>query len=132
MKSIFRLPAVLLAALTIGFAAVPDEIRQSLDKLLPEAIRLIEAKEFVALLEAVVPPEDFRKITAEKPLPEFAARFGEEKAARLLAVLKAAKNQKPKISEDGNTAIYTLPEGADASKGTLVFMRIENRWYIKN
>ena len=111
---------------------MPDEIRQNLDKLLPEAIRLLEAKEFATLLETVVPPEEFKKLIADQSLKEFAAMFGEKKAARLLSVLKAAKDQKPKLSEDGNTAIFTLPEGADPSKGTIVFMRIDNRWYINN
>lgn len=132
MKTLIRPAVALLATFTCSLAAVPDEIRQNLDKLVPETIRLLEAKDYATVLETLVPPDEFKKIVAERPLAEFAAKFGENKAASLLAVMKAVVDQKPKVSEDGNTATFDLPENPEFPKKTLVFTKIERRWYIKN
>ncbi len=132
MKSIARLAVAVLATLTFSFAAVPDDVRQDLGKLVPESIRLLEAKEYATFLQTVVPPEDFKKITGEKGIDAFAAKFAEKKAGSLLAVLKAIKDLKPKLSEDGNTASYPLPEIPDVPKKEIVFTKIDGRWFIKN
>jgi hypothetical protein len=132
MKIFIRPAVALLATFTCGFAAVPDDIRGNLDKLVPEAIRLLEAKEFATLLETLVPPDIFKQLTAEHPIAEFAAQFGKDKSASLLAVLKAVKDKKPKFSEDGNTATFVLPENPEFPKKELVFAKIEGRWFIKN
>ena len=71
MKSLIRSAVALVAAFTFSFAAVPDDVRQDLAKLVPEIIRLLEAKEYATVLEALVPPADFKQITAETPLAEF-------------------------------------------------------------
>ncbi len=81
MKSLLASVGALTATFTFSFAAVPDDVRGNLDKLVPETVRLLEAKDYATVLETLVPPADFKKITAEKPLAEFAARFGQEKAA---------------------------------------------------
>ena len=44
MKSLIRSALALLATFTFSFAAVPDDVRGNLDKLVPEAVRLLEAK----------------------------------------------------------------------------------------
>ena len=132
MKSLIRPAVALFATVTFSIAAVPDEVRGDLDKLVPEMIRLLEAKDYATVLEALVPPEIFKQITAESPIAEFAKKFGETKAASLLAVLKAAKELKPKLSEDGNTATYALPENPEFPKKELVFGKVEKRWFIKN
>jgi hypothetical protein len=132
MQSLIRSAVALVATFTFAYAAVPDDVRGDLDKLVPETIRLLEAKEFVTVLETLVPPGEFKKITAEKPIAEFAAMFGEKKAASLLAVLKVVKDLKPKVSEDGNTATYALPENPEFPKTEIVFAKIGGRWFIKN
>ena len=132
MQSLLRPAVALLATLTFSFAAVPDDVRQNLDKLVPEAIRLLEAKEYVTVLEILMLPEDFKNITENLPVAEFAAKFGEQKAAKLLAVLKAAKDLKPILSEDGNIATFELPENPEFPRKALVFERIDGRWFIKN
>ena len=132
MKSLIRPAFALLASFTFSVAAVPDEVRGDLGKLVPEMIRLLEAKDYASVLEALVPPDIFKQITAEKPIAEFAAKFGETKAASLLAVLKAAKDKKPKLSEDGNTATFDLPENPEFPKKEIVFTKVEKRWFIKN
>jgi hypothetical protein len=132
MHSLLRPAFALLATLTFSFAAVPNDVRKNLDKLVPEAIRLLEAKDYVTVLETLVPPETFKQITSEHPIAEFAAKFGESKAAKLLAVLKAAKDGKAVLSEDGTSATFELPENPEFPKKTLVFEKIEGRWFIKN
>lgn len=132
MKS-FLAPVVALAAtLTFGFAALPDDVRGNLDKLVPETVRLLEAKDYATVLEALVPPADFKKITAETPLADFAKEFGKEKAGQLLAVLKSLQDKKPKLSEDGNTATFDLPENPVFPKNAITFTKIEGRWFINN
>lgn len=132
MKSLLRPAAALLATFTIGVAAVPDDVRGDLAKLVPEMIRLLEAKDYVAVLEALVPPDVFKQITADHPVAEFAKQFGETKAASLLAVLQAVKDMKPKLSEDGNTATCDLPENPEFPKKEIIFTKVEKRWFIKN
>ncbi len=132
MKSIARIAVAVLATLAFSLAAVPDDVRQDLGKLVPESIRLLEAKEYATFLQTVVPPTEFQKIIGEKGLDAFAAKFAEKKAGSLLAVLKAIKDVKPKLSEDGNTASYPLPEIPEVSKKEIVFTKIDGRWFIKN
>ena len=132
MKLLIRPAIALLATFTISIAAVPDEVRGDLGKLVPEMIRLLEAKDYASVLEALVPPDVFKEITAEQPIDKFAKEFGETKAASLLAVLKAVKDKKPKLSEDGNTATFDLPENPEFPKKEIVFTKVEKRWFIKN
>ena len=132
MKSLIRSAVALVAACTFSFAAVPDDVRQDLAKLVPEIIRLLEAKEYATVLEALVPPADFKKITAETPLAEFAKEFGKEKAGQLLEVLKSLKDKKPKLSEDGKTATFDLPENPVFPKKAIDFTKVEGRWFINN
>ena len=132
MKSFLASVVALAANLTFSFAAVPDDVRGNLDKLVPETVRLLEAKDYAAVLETLVPPEAFKKITALTPLAEFAAEFGKEKAAQLLEVLKALKDKKPKLSQDGNTSTFDLPENPVFPKKEIKFTKIEGRWFINN
>jgi len=132
MKSFLASVVAIAATLTFTFAAVPDDVRGNLDKLVPETIRLLEAKDYATVLETLVPPADFKKITAETPLADFAKEFGKEKAAQLLAVLKTLHDKKPKLSEDGNTATFELPENPVFPKNAITFTKIEGRWFINN
>ena len=130
MKSLLRPAVALLATFTFGLAAVPDDVRGNLDKLVPEAVRLLEAKEYATVLDTLMPPDEFKKITAQMPLAEFAAKFGENNASHLLAALKTLKDKKPKISEDGSKATFDLTEIPGVGKKDMVFSKIEGRWYL--
>jgi len=131
MQSLLRPAIALLATVTFSFAAVPDDVRGNLDKLIPEVIRLLDAKDFAAVLETLVPPDEFKKITAAQPLAEFAKAFGEHNAPELLTALKAIKGMSPKLSDDGSTATYALPEGGEFRRKTMEFLRVEGRWFLK-
>lgn len=132
MQSLIRSAVAIVATFTFGYAAVPDDVRGDLTKLVPEAIRLLEAKDYATVLEALVPPDVFKKLTAEHPLPEFAAKFGETKAASLLAVLKTLKDKKPVLSDDGATATFPVNEVPESPRKEITFTKVEGRWYIKN
>ncbi len=108
----------------------PDP-RESLDTAIPEAIRLLEKKDYEGLLKAFVAPEDFERITANKPLPDFAKEFGEEKADKLLVVLKAVIGTPPTLSEDKALATFEFKEKING-KSSIKFQKIDKYWYIKN
>jgi hypothetical protein len=130
MKFLIRPAVALLATFTLGLAAVPDDIRGNLDKLVPEIVRLLEAQDYATVLETLMPPDDFKKITAQMPLAEFAKTFGERNAASLLAALKALKDKKPKLSDDGKKATFDLPEIAGVPRKDMTFSKIEGRWCL--
>lgn len=131
MKSFLASVVALAASLTFSFAAVPDDVRGNLEKLVPETVRLLEAKDYAAVLETLVPPDAFKKKLAQGPLEEWAAEFGKKKAAKMLELLKALKDKKPKLSEDGNTATFDLPENPWLKK-EIKFTKIEGRWFLNN
>jgi hypothetical protein len=132
MKSLIRAAVALLAAFTFSFAAVPDDIRQNLDKLVAETIRLIEAKEFVTVLETLFTPDALKRRTAIVPIDVVAVKWGEVIAPPFLVALKTLKDTKPKFSDDGNTATFDWPNGPESLPKFIVFIRIEGRWYIKS
>jgi hypothetical protein len=121
-----------------GFAAQGELSSESakpsenLDTAIPHGITLLEGSKHKEFLETFVPPEQFKKMTETKGVEEFVAAFGKEKAARLLAVLKAIKGAKPTMEDDGKKATFDIPGDAGGVKKTITFLRIENRWYIGN
>ncbi|GDX09207.1 hypothetical protein LBMAG57_09790 [Verrucomicrobiota bacterium] len=58
MDSFIRSAIALFATFTLGYAAVPDDVRGSRDKLVPEMIRLLEAKEYEAVTATFDLPEN--------------------------------------------------------------------------
>ena len=126
---------LLLSALCVLHAPIRAEDksdpRENLDTAIPEAIRLLEKKDYEGLLKAFVAPVDFERITAKKPLPEFAKAFGEEKADKLLAVLNAVKGTAPTLSEDKALATFEFKEKING-KSDIKFQKIDKYWYIKN
>ncbi len=131
MKQIILPSLALMAMFTCCLAGVPDEIRQNLDKLVPETIRLLEAKEYATVLETLVPPDEFKKFIGEVPLAEAAEQFDKNAAAKLLELMKVVKDLKPKLSEDGATATFDFPEIPGFSQKTADFKKIEGMWFLK-
>ena len=119
-----------MAVLELRADDKPDP-RENLDAAIPEAIRLLEKKDYEGLLKAFVAPKDFEMITADKPLADFAKWFGEEKAPKLLAVLNAVKGTTPTLSEDKLLATFELKEPVEG-KRDIQFKKIDKYWYIKN
>ncbi len=108
----------------------PDP-RESLDTAVPEAVRLLEAKDYEGLLKTFVAPKELEQIVEKGDLKDLAKSFGGNKAERLLKVLQAAKGLMPTYNDDQTLATYKLPEKIE-SKGEIRFQKIEKLWYIKN
>lgn len=108
----------------------PDP-RENIDTAIPEAIRLLEKKDYEGMLKAFVAPKELEMITADKPLPDFAKTFGENNAERLLKVLTAIKGTTPTLSDDKTLATFELKEPV-IGKHEIQFQKIDKYWYIKN
>jgi hypothetical protein len=105
--------------------------REKLETAIPEAIRLLEAKEHETLLKSFVPPDELKQLTNGMSLEEFAKRFGKSHAPTLLQILQAVKDKKPTLDPDGKKA--TFKHGIkDAPKDSITFVKIDNFWYIQN
>lgn len=121
--------------LVTGWGAVaaesPAERYKSLETAIPEGIRLLEAKEYATFLKNFVPPEHFQRITNSVSLDEFARKFGEDRAEVMLAVLKAIREEKPTLDDGGTRATYTLKEPVNR-KGSIVWEKVDDHWYIRN
>ena len=103
--------------------------REQLDTLIPEAIRLLEAKEYQIVLKMIVPPDVLKQITEGSSLEKFAETFGRDHAADLLTALKAIKEVKPTLDAKGETATYELKPPIDG-KDSITLVKIEKYWYI--
>ena len=103
--------------------------REKLETALPEAIRLLEAKDYATLLKEFVAPDDFKHITENQSLEQFAKEFGEDKAAGVLKDLKSIKDKTPELSAEGNKATFARE---DANAKPIVWVKIDKYWYIAN
>jgi hypothetical protein len=110
---------------------VKPESREALETAIPEGIRLLEAKEYKVFVEIFVPPADLKKIIEGSSLEEFAKKFGERKAPRLLEILKEIKGTKPSLDDNGTEATFSLKEEKDGKK-SITFIKVDKYWYIKN
>jgi hypothetical protein len=127
--------AILLCFLLLSIlAAAPApkaNPREQLKTAIPEAIRLLEAREYMTFLKTFVAPDDLKKITKDKPLDELATFFAENKAAQLLKALKSIKDAKPTRDDSGKKATYQLGEEI-AGKKTITWVKVDKYWYIRN
>lgn len=121
---------MLLATCSLAVAkdAKPDP-QEKLETAIPEAIRLLEKKDYATLLKNFVAPDDLKKVTENKSLDEFAKAFGESHADKLLTMLKSVKDAKPEMEEKGTKATYKSKE---PNGMPLVFQKVGKRWYIQN
>lgn len=117
----------------------PDP-RGRVETTIQEMIRLLEAKEYRKLVEEFVVPEEleqFRKDNKESAKPggtdfdELIKEFGGWRATSLLKNLKGTTTVKPEYSDEGNTAIFTIPNG-NKRPYVLKFHRIDKRWYLSD
>lgn len=128
---IFATLACLAGFATLAPAPAKTDPRKKLETAIPEAIRLLEAKEYETFLKKFVAPDDFKKITKETTLEEIAKQFEKDKAAALLQVLKSVKDKKPTFDSEGKKATFKH-EVKDAPKDSITFVKVDNLWYIQN
>lgn len=128
---------LLISSLVISFVTpvvaqdVKPESREALETAIPEGIRLLEAKEYKVFVEIFVPPADLKKIIEGTSLEEFAKKFGERKAPRLLEVFEEIKGTNPSLDDSGTKATFALKEEKDGKK-SITFVKVDKYWYIKN
>ncbi len=128
---------LLISSLVFSFVTpvvaqdVKAESRETLETLIPEGIRILEAKEYKTFVEIFVPPDELKKITEGTSLEEFAKTFGERKAPRLLEILKEIKGTKPSLDDNGTKATFVLKEEKDGKKA-ITFVKVDKYWYIQN
>src|SRR6476660_1247183 len=99
--------AVIFWPLTLLAQAAPEpkaDPREELATAVPEAIRLLEAKDYAAMLKAFIVPEEFKKIVEDGSLDALAKFFGEKKSAEMLQVVKSIEKAKPVLDAEGKTA----------------------------
>lgn len=125
---------LILLVITAAVAHADDKNawREKLDTVIPGCIKLLEAKEHVKLLEAIVEPDQLDKLKEkEGGMDAFAMQFGKKKAEMLLKVLKEVKGRNPTMEENGIIASYEVNvEGFP--KKALKFRKVDKCWYIMN
>jgi hypothetical protein len=114
----------------LGQDPKPD-FREDLKTAIPEGIRMLEAKEYVAFIKAFVEPELLKKIIGNGPIEKFAEIFGKAKAESLLNVLQQIKDQQPELKENGTKAVFKIKDPVNG-KDEIKFNKIEKFWYIDN
>jgi hypothetical protein len=107
--------------------------RENLETFVTHGISVLESKQYVKAVELLVEPEALKKILEKdmKSLEEFATWFGENKAVRLLDVLRAIRGTKPELSDDGTKATFTIEQRV-YGKSTIRFLKTGNLWSIVN
>ena len=109
--------------------------RSGLRTTIDEAIRLLEAKDYLAMIREFANPKDLKKILENKSLETVAARFGIRKADELLRILKLARGVEPQFDESGTRATFSIKTDLDQQAGgkdKIAFEKVERRWYIHN
>jgi hypothetical protein len=74
--------------------------------------------------------DEYKRVTENVSIDEFAKKFGESKAPRMLKALKAAQGVKPTMSDDGSKATIEFKEPVEG-KDKIEFIKIDKLWYIK-
>ena len=107
---------------------------EDLAKHIAQGIEFLEAKKFAEFLPEFVCPEEFKAILAKRgTIEEFAMHFAEKRADQMLKTLKYAQGKKVWLTEDGAAAVFDLKtSGITQAKPYLPFVKIDNKWYIKN
>jgi hypothetical protein len=119
------------AVISLATADSKADPREKLETAVPEGVRLLEAKDYSTFLKNFITPDDLKKITEKAALDEFSKQFGENKAPRLLQVLKSIRDAKPTLDPSGKKATYELKEPIDGKK-TITWVKVDKHWYIQN
>jgi len=114
-------------------ALAPDP-RLDVSTALPEAVRLLIAKDYLGYLKEFTPPSqaDNMGMTVDQ-LAEKLVQSPQtsDSLARLLAILLAVKDQKPTQDPTGTIVTFTLNPPIDDQK-EIDFVKENGLWYIKN
>ena len=124
------LSVAILCLLLTGHVGFADEA-QSLQATINKGISLLEEKKYEAFLGRFPLPDELARMRKNRSMEELARTFAKQHAARLLGMLKQIKEEKPQLSDEGRRAEYAV-SWKNFSKSKLVFLKIEDRWYLHN
>src|SRR6476620_10429903 len=99
----------LLSVVASSAARGPDP-REKLETAIPEAVRLLEKKQYKEFLKKFLAPDDLKEATKEVTLDKLAEEFGKKKAAALLKAFKQLKGIKPTMETNGKKVTYRLKD----------------------
>ncbi|MCG3179494.1 MAG: hypothetical protein BIFFINMI_01829 [Phycisphaerae bacterium] len=97
-------------------ALMPADLAARID----EAVRLLEAKDYTALVNGFTLPETLKALKSQKTDTDLAKDM-EAKADQLLPKLKEAKTLRPTIAPDGNSAKFP---------NDVAFQKVDAQWYL--
>lgn len=103
--------------------------REKLETAIPEAIRMLEAKEYAIFLKAFVEPKQLKKMAEQGPMEDAVKKFANSNAKQLLRVLKWIKDTTPKMNKEGTSARYEFNLDG-VSRTDITFNKIDKYWYI--
>ena len=108
--------------------------REQLHTAIPQAIRLLEDRDYERLVDLFVHPDDSDRITTRRDLNRAMRHLGPgNKADRMLTVLNSIKNNHPSYSGDGTIATYDIPWHGLARGSTIRqihFRKAGKFWYL--
>lgn len=120
--------AVVKAEVKAG-VKVDDKARKDFDTALLEAIRLLEAKEYLAMAKNFMPPSELKGIIGQGTIEDFVADWSKGGAERMLVCLKAVKDVAPRKMSD-NKIVYPMPEGVDKDVKVIWLVKEGEYWYV--
>ncbi len=105
--------------------AAPSGDRGDLDSSIAIAIRMLEEKDYREFLEEFVAPDDRAHFEADGGLEKILPEFADDKADKLLQILKKTQGRTPRREE--NRAVFDSPRSKEVT-----WVLDHGRWYIKN
>ena len=95
-----------------------------------EGIRLLEKQDYVVFLQSFVRPDDLKEMTAGRTIDAVAREFGETRAAKALALLKAASTMTPVVNAEKTRADFKFAKPVEG-EAVLSMRKIGDYWYIR-
>ncbi len=108
--------------------------REHLRTAIPEAIRLLEDRDYEQLVDRFVHPDDADRIVTRRDLARVLRPLGPgNKAEHMITILRSIKDTHPKYSKDGNLATFEIPWhglARGSSIREMQFRKSGKNWYM--
>ena len=103
---------------------------ESLSAAIDKGIALLEAKKSTEFLERFMLPDVLSQIKKSGEWDEITSKFKLGRDASLLKTLKAAKEMKPVLSDDGTVATFDVKKLPGEHPPKIQFRKVKGLWYI--
>jgi hypothetical protein len=123
----------LLLLLVVSAGADAASPQESLDTAIPDAIKLLEGKQYIEFVKRYGPPREAKFVSSLNldGQAEFIAQFGKGKGPKLLTALRDIKGTKPTLSDDGKKATFKLKTKV-GDKESMTWNKDGKNWRIAN